>query len=214
MRGEAVANAIKVLEELDREFPKVPDYRYELSETYAMLDINLRTPQLRREAESRFKRAVDLAADLARRFPNVPEYQASLARSQRKYGTVLRGGGKLDDAERAFRQSVNADRSLVERFPLVPDYLMFLAESQLSLGELLKDRNRLTEAKTVLGDAIVHQNEFLKSNDQNIYARRLLANQYQAMADTLSRSGNKSEAQEMSNRAKEIRDQLYKEGRG
>src|SRR5262249_61716538 len=97
--SDAVANAVRVLEELDREFPKVPDYRYELSETLAMFDTNLRIPQLRREAEARFKRAVDLATDLTRRYPSVPEYHASLARSQLKLGAVLRSAGKDIDAE-------------------------------------------------------------------------------------------------------------------
>jgi tetratricopeptide (TPR) repeat protein len=213
--SKSVANAIRILEQLDRQFPDVPEYRYELSETLAMLETNLRNPMMRREAEKRYQRAVELAADLTRRYPGVPDYQASLARSQRKLGTVLRNTlGKLEDAEKAFRAAVIAQRSLVDRFPDVPDYQLFLAESELSLGELLRDRNRLGDAKTVLEDSLAVLEGLPESSQNNLYARRLLANQYQAMADTLFRLGEKEAAEEMRKKAAEIRMQLSKEGKG
>jgi tetratricopeptide (TPR) repeat protein len=213
--SKSVANAIRILEQLDKQFPDVPEYRYELSETLAMLETNLRNPAQRREAEKRYQRAVDLASDLTRRYPSVPDYQASLARSQRKLGTVLRNTlGKIDEAERAFRAAVAAERSLVDRFPNVPDYQLFLAESELSLGELLRDRNRLPEAKTVLEDSLAVQERLPESSKNNLYARRLLEKQYQALADTLLRLGDDEPAEKMREKAKEIRMQLNKDGKG
>jgi serine/threonine protein kinase len=212
--SDAVANAVRILDELDREFPAVPEYRYELSETLAMLDTNLRIPKLRQEAEARFRRAVELATDLTRRYPSVPEFQASLARSQRKLGVVLRSAGKDADAEKAFRLSVDTQRGLVERFPKVPDYEMFLAESQLSLGELLRDRDRLDEAKAVLAESIAAQENVLRVSETNLYARRLLGNQYRAMADTLLRMGETAGAEEMRKKADEYRLPFGKEPKG
>ena len=144
----------------------------------------------------------------------MPEFHASLARSQRKLGVVLRSAGKDDDAEKAFRRSVDTQRGLVERFPKVPDYEMFLAESQLSLGELLRDRDRLTEAKAVLAESIASQEKVLRVSENNLYARRLLANQYQAMADTLLRMGEATEAEEMRKKADEYRLPYGKESKG
>ena len=205
--ADAIAQAVKLLEELDREFPTTPDYRYELSETYALIDTRLRGPQARGDAVKRFQHAVDLAKDLTQRYPNVPEYQASLARSQRKLGTAQRSAGKFDEAEKAFRLSVATQQSLADRFPTVPDYLMFLAESQLSLGKLLNQRKRYTEAKAVLEESITNQQMYLATNDRNVYARGLLANQYQAMANTLTQLGDKDEAQEMAKKAADYRKQ-------
>ncbi len=212
--ADAIGQAIKILEELDREYPKVPDYRYELSETYAMLDTTSRSPQSRAEAEKRFRHAVDLATDLTQRYPNVPEYHASLARSQRKLGTALRSAGKWDEAEKAFRSSVATQQSLADRFPKVPDYLMFLAESQLSLGELFNQRGRYAEAKSLLEESITNQQMYLPTNDRNFYARRLLMNQYLAMERALKGLMDPTEAQEMRDKAEEIRKQLGKDGKG
>ena len=210
----AIASAIKILDGLDHDFPEVPDYRYELSETYAMLDTNLRNPQMRSQAEERFQRAVALAQDLTKRYPNVPEYQASLARSQRKLGTVLVSRGKMADAEKAFRQSIAALQSLTERFPTVPDYALFLAEAQQALSDLLlKQGNHLVEVNALQKWAIANLETFLQKNDRNLHARRLQLDQYQKLSETMLRLGEPAEAEEMSKKAGELREQLMKEGK-
>src|SRR5262249_7969527 len=85
--------AITLLKKLATDFPSVPDYRFELSETL----LTGRSPPhvTRKDVEE----ALRLATDLVGEHPNVADYQISKAHIHMRLALIYRDDKKLDKAE-------------------------------------------------------------------------------------------------------------------
>src|SRR5439155_1196141 len=96
--------AIELLRQLVKEFPKVPDYRFDLCSTLAKPSPPDRgrpgppamNPATRRQ---RLEEAVALSAPLVAEYPNVPDYAAAHARYLDGLGITTFLAGKPADAE-------------------------------------------------------------------------------------------------------------------
>jgi serine/threonine protein kinase len=200
--------AITILDQLAKDFPGVPDYRYELSEVLMGSPAEGRGERCHRDVERQLRRAVDLTGELAVGFPAVPEYQALRARTLQKLGAFLQVSGRSSEAEPFHLDAVALLRALVRQFPSVPLYQLYRAEACQSLGMIRLRRGELAEACSLLNEAIDAQQAFLKTIPGNRYGRLLLAREYQNLAEALRRLGNPSQADEALGKAAKTRQGL------
>ncbi len=133
--------AIELLSKLVQDFPKVPDYRYELCETLTRVGFFQRLnpqdglpdgPQMLRDA-------VKLSGELMSQYPSVPLYTASHANALDKLGVKLLESHQLDDAENSLTEAVKLQSGLVRQHPKVVAYGFALSMMQTALGRIYKD---------------------------------------------------------------------------
>ena len=76
---DAVTRAIEILRQLVSDFPKVPEYRYDLSETYAMSAVPELCPRPDPHGigEQRLRTALEISEQLVAERPNIPAYAVS-----------------------------------------------------------------------------------------------------------------------------------------
>lgn len=212
------AEAVSTIEELVQEFPQVPDYQCELSETLAMVTFESfgfpRGPRKfgrHRTPESHLRRAVDLAKGITDKYPEIPRYRGALARSQKDLARLLHTTNRPRMAEALIADAVEIYEDLWEEFPAVTSYQFFLAAALQSHGDVLRDLGRLTDSRQAIERSIEQQESYLKANPDAVFGRSMLARQNDSLAKTLALLDADDEADEAARRAKEIRDTFLKE---
>ena len=100
--------AIDLLRKLATDYPKVPDYRYELCETLTRVGFSPRPDPKDSPGEGlkMLKEAVGLSENLMKQYPAVPLYTAAHANVRDKLGVKLLEQGKLDDAYTSLKTAV------------------------------------------------------------------------------------------------------------
>jgi serine/threonine protein kinase len=139
---EGYRTAIGQFEQVLREAPGVPAYRWELALSHNNLGVLLVDLGKRPEAEAAYRQALGLHEQLVAEFPAVPEYRRQLAVSHHNLGIVLRELKKREAAEAAYRRALELREQLTAEYPQVPAYRQELAGSHLNLGILLRDMGR------------------------------------------------------------------------
>jgi tetratricopeptide (TPR) repeat protein len=92
-----------------------------------------------------------------------------------------------DEAENAYRTSTEQFRELVEQFGRKPHDLCMLADVHNRWSLLMEKREDLDRAKLYLEQAMVHEQDALRSEPSNADHRKTLV-EYQARLDTLNQS--------------------------
>lgn len=154
MGMESINTAIEHLDELARDFPDVPAYRFELADTLCVRAGRPDTTEKFEQYEQRIRRAVVLCEDLIESYPNVTEYQALMGTSLTRLGTVLHQQKKDDEAVDAFTDALAWQRPLSERFSTVPLYQVVYLQSLWGLSEISLARNDPAAAIAHLDTAI------------------------------------------------------------
>jgi serine/threonine-protein kinase len=106
------------------------------------------------DADTAYRRAIELYTALTVDFPTVAGYRRDLARSHRGRGTLLEDTGRLKEAEAAYRGALALEEQLAADFPTVPDYRQELARSYDHLGSLLQTAGQPREAEAAFRDAL------------------------------------------------------------
>ena len=150
---QAYRKSVTQLEKLVGEFPKVPAYREELSNSRNNLAAVLRATNRIPEAIKIQRQAVGVQKILADDFPDIPQYQRTLIACYMNLGIYLKASGERAQAEEAYRSAAEVATKLVGRFETVPEYQHQLALSHLNLGNLLRETNRFAEAEKVYDKA-------------------------------------------------------------
>lgn len=191
---ESLSRAIETLEQLVREYPQVPEYRRDLSESYAMTDVQ--DPRLSRDevvlAEGRLRKAWTIAGELVAQYPQVPEYLSWQAQVCHRLGVALRKLRRLDEAEESDRRTVTIQTQLVEQLPNVPSHRVWLAAFRNSLADLLLLRDKLEEARPLVEGTITSLDDLLRANPDMWSLHALLAESYRTLAAVLNRSGDQA----------------------
>jgi tetratricopeptide (TPR) repeat protein len=214
------AKAVSIIEDLVKKFPRVPDYRCELSETLAMMSFEPRPfgdfggpPPRRGTRESQLRRAMSLAKALTDEYPEIPRYRAASARSQKDLAWLLHTTGRPYAAEPLLSAAVTLYEDLREEYPTVEAYQFFLAMALQSHGNVLRDVDRLTESRRAIQRAIEQQESYLKARPNTAFGKSMLARQNDSLAKTLKLLGEEDEAAEASRQAKEIRKSIKRFGK-
>jgi tetratricopeptide (TPR) repeat protein len=208
--AKALAEATEILASLVRDFPQTPDYRYDLSETYAMVDAPIgprqgppgssgsfegRDPSMTAEAlsaaEERLRKALAISEGLVAEYPGVPDYLVSQAHIHHRLGEVFRRMRRLDEAEQSDRRAVTVQASLVANFPELISQKAWLAAFRNSLADTLLVRDKLSEARALSEETISTTSALSRvSRDPEMwYLHALLADSNRTLSAVLRRSG-------------------------
>ena len=154
MGKEALATAIKHLDELARDFPEEPAYRFELADTLCMRASRTIEEGVLDETIQRARRAIVLSEDLIASYPNVNEYQAIMGTSLSRQGTLLRRQKNYELAIESFHKAIEFQRPLAERFTTVSLYQIAYLQSLWGLSEISVAMSQPDEAIGYLETAI------------------------------------------------------------
>jgi serine/threonine protein kinase len=215
-RGEnGVDRAIEILESLVKQHPEAPQYRFDLSETYAMIEglgpagRAVGPPAV----EQRLRKAMELSRQLTIEYPGVPEYRSAQAHVNHKLAQVLRMTRRLDQAEQADRQAVEIQAALAAEFPEVVTYRVWLAAFRNALADTLllrpaPGRQGIDEAKTLAENNIADMTGLLAERPEMWYLHTLLADANLTLASALRRAGQPALADQAEQEAQKHRRQL------
>lgn len=159
----------QLLESLVRRFPKTPEFRHALAETYS--HFRFRPDELDQFdtmlATGALVEALNHARILYEDQPTVPAYARSLIQIHFQLGNIQRTFPRylrpedrneaqtyFSEAERNYRAAAELQQTLVRRFPDSLSYHLWLARYQRSLGVILRIGQRWDESKLVLTTAI------------------------------------------------------------
>jgi serine/threonine protein kinase len=155
--------AVALLEELVREFPRVPEYRHLLACCYR--DVPPERFGRRSEGPPRSPdRAVELLRQLVKDFPNVPDYRLDLCEALARPGPPPRGKGGSPGAKKRTRleEAITLSGQLVVQYPNVPDYAAAHARYLDALGMSLYNADRLDESEQFLRRSVALQTKLVK----------------------------------------------------
>jgi tetratricopeptide (TPR) repeat protein len=207
---DSLYKATQILESLVKEYPQVADYRYDLSETYAMLgDGGPRGPEAPpgdapQRSPAMLEKALALSERLTAEHPNIPEYAVSSVNIRLRLNTSLRESDP-PRAEANLRKALDVQSALAGRFPESSSYKFWTAVIQESLGRLFQERGRLPEARSALQDCIVSYQEVLRNDPKARHVRGILAKVFMSQASVLRRMGDDQAAEEATRQAQDLR---------
>ena len=197
-----------ILEGLVEEFPHIPDYRHDLCETYARLDVRgpRVTPEVLAAAEELLFKGLAISEELVSLHPNVPSYAASQVRILLKLGDVLGRQGRIEDAEQRILKALAVQSSLVSRFPEASINRVWLVQVKRSLARILDDTHRLEEARAQLEESLEILEALWESEQPREHLRGLLGASCHDLAGILRRLGDEAGAEMALQREREYRE--------
>jgi eukaryotic-like serine/threonine-protein kinase len=207
--------AVSLIEELVAEYPGIPDYQCELSETLMTVSSepiggNARAGGLwnHQAPETQLVRATNLAKTIADEYPEIPRYRGALARSWKDLGWLKHETNRPHEAEPLIAKAVVLYEDLAREFEVLKAYQFFLAMALQSHGEVLREIDRLVESRDSIQRAIDQQEMYLKATPDTFFGKSVLARQKQSLSETLTLLGESDEAAEATRQAEEIRESM------
>ena len=203
--------AIALLEQLVREFPKVPEYRHLLACCYRDIPPG-RFERGQPAKNAKTDRGVDLLRQLVKDFPNVPDYRLdlceTLARPQppARPGEANAGGKRRERLEDAIALAAQ----LAAQYPNVPDYAAAHVRCLDGLGMALFQAGKLDEAEKRHRKAVALQNRLVKRYPQVVAYRFWLGLMERSLGDVLGERGQLKEAQTLLESATQRVEALWK----
>ena len=223
-RGESeFEKAEPILEKLNRDFPKEPDYQFELARVQLRKATSLQVRRFRNNEQTtrnadytdRFSEPIEILQKLVAENPNIPSYHQELVGALKLSAWFAMGpwAGDGELAEKRFDQAV----AVVDQFQKVaPEQVARanIARADLMLGKthLLRRAEQLDKAEAVLRDLLSQLETFANQSEPEIsslssgdrrakeFATKLVGQAYWELHETLKASG-KSEAAEEAKRA-------------
>jgi tetratricopeptide (TPR) repeat protein len=163
---------------------------------------------LHQDAETAYRRAVQLAAELAADFPAAPAYRHELARSQSILGMLLSETGRLKEADKAYLDALAVQKQLTADSPAVPEFREELATSYSAFGTLCKETGRLKEAEHALRAAVAIMTKLVADFPSVPRYRMNLANRQNNLGEMLFFTGQLKDAEQAHRDALTIAKQL------
>lgn len=154
MGKAAIATAIEHLDELARDFPEDPVYRFELADTLCIRPSRHSETETATDFLQRIRRAIVLCEDLTESYPNVTEYQALMGTSLTHQATLLYKEQNYGLAAESFLQAIELQQPLAEQFATVSLYQIAYIQSLWGLSEISVAQNESAAAIGYLETAI------------------------------------------------------------
>jgi tetratricopeptide (TPR) repeat protein len=211
----AANKATAIMENLVKAYPTVADYRYDLSETYAMQG---RPGPFSRAAEQgdvaqsrkNLEKALAISEELVAEHPNIPDYAASQV--QHFLGlTELLWASNTAEAERSLRKAMDLQASLVRRYPQNTSFKVWLAVIHRTQAQFwqesddLKESERLAKTRDELQESIKLLKEALATDQRAEHIHNVLAEHYLQLARVLRRQGDNHAAAQAEKEAESLR---------
>lgn len=202
-RARVRTEGIRILRELVREFPAVPDYRCELSELLATVNLFTRGFSRTSQQTQDLEQAVALASELCESYPSIPRYRAVLARTRRQLA-MLTARSDREAADLLLLESVNDYRSLAAQFPKVPVYRLMLSAALHDCAVGKRDMEQLEESRIMFNESIEQQMAYVALRPDSTFGRKALVRSYRELAGVLQNLQRPSEAEAAIEKAQEL----------
>jgi tetratricopeptide (TPR) repeat protein len=203
--------AVLLLEQLVKDFPKVPEYRDLLARTNVQLGIRLSDAGQDREAETAFRRSIELRTALAAELPENAEYRNHLAKAYHDLAVHLDHRGDPTTCAKAYHEALERLETLVAEAGDVAAYRQDLARTRMGLAQVLRKQGKLAEADELLDRAITEQEKQLEKFPDVPRRRQDLALSYHEWGIIRAEQGRMEEAEKQFARVIELRKQLVAE---
>ncbi|MCI0458893.1 MAG: tetratricopeptide repeat-containing serine/threonine-protein kinase, partial [Gemmataceae bacterium] len=149
--GQPIQEALRLLTELVREYPTVPEYRHLLACCYR--DVPPGPPGRPAKLVGAFpEKAAEILQQLANDFPNVPDYRYDLSETYAKVDARL-APDRIPVAKQRLEKALAISRKLVADYPNVFHYAASHAQIHHKLGIVLQRMKQHTEAERMLREA-------------------------------------------------------------
>jgi serine/threonine protein kinase/Flp pilus assembly protein TadD len=194
--AEALEKAGFLLDELAKESPAEPQYRWELAQAYrwqGQVWPNRKVPQ-RAEAAQAFLRAAALAEELAAQSPSNPDYRMHAATCRVSAGGVLAAMKRAPEAEAEYLEALKLWKELVQDVPAERWYRHELAYNLDSLGWLWEGVDQPERAEPFFHQALEYHEKLVAEHATIDDSSERLARTDQHLAQVLTRMGQLDEA--------------------
>ena len=202
---QSLRKATRILEKLAEDYPEVPDYRYELAETYGLRPPPGRGPGIGRLApdDDGLEKALEISEDLVSEHPRVPDYQALHARLLHRRAMTLSRSGRGREALDFLQEATEMQASLVEQFPDAVHYVVWLAMYRHRLAEIYRHRRQAEEALALLEETARKLSATLENHPEQRYLQRLQEHTHRVLARMYEEAGKDRQAEEAREKASE-----------
>jgi len=208
-----IDKAEQLLKALVKDYPHVADYRFELADTYAMLDVRDLPPEDFPRAEQRLREALKQSADLVDGHPYAPDYMILHVHILHKLARILRDTppdqrdgdlARMDEAGQLYQEAIRRQAALVKRFPEnIVDHF-WLAMIRMSTAQFLLERRQPTEARTILETAVKETEPFYQAHPATASLRQVLHDLYERLGEALERTEDDKAAAEARQKAEKL----------
>jgi eukaryotic-like serine/threonine-protein kinase len=194
--AESLDRGTRILEQLVRDFPQVPDYRFDLCQSYAMIGMGPHGLPAKDvpAAETRLRKALTLSEALTAEYPQAAEYLSSQAQIHHRLGAILQQMGHRDQAEQAERAALACQQKLVAQAPDVVSFRIWLSAYRTSLVDMLLQVGKTDEAKDQGQQAIDMLGDLLAAHPEMWYLHGPLMDAYETLAGILRQMGQNEPA--------------------
>ena len=153
-RSEDFVSAVALLRSLCDEYPAVPDFAYELSETLTGFHVDELSPDDFATARTRLDEAVAISERLVREHPETPAYAASLVHVYNRLAALTRHSGATRESVEAHRKAFELQTQVAERNPTIPMHHVWRARIAEEYASLLIEEGRRAEAEKIIDDTV------------------------------------------------------------
>ncbi len=202
---ENMDHAITLLEGLVQNYPDISEYRFDLCEAYAAVDIRHVTSEGFADAEKRLRKALGVSDTLVTRYPNIPSYWASRAHIEHQISTLLLNMQRLAEAQTCARDALQIQTTLIAQFPDVPYYQVWEGMFRLTLANILATQSKPSEAHDMFEENAKALAILLEKHPEMVFLHGLLDQNYRHYASVLRSLGLHDEAAEAIRTADEHR---------
>ena len=142
---EAYRRALKLLDELVREFPTIPRHRESLARAYNSLALIEETDGRLADAETHLRSELPLVERLSQDFADRPEHQRELARTLMNLGNVLSDQNHFE-ARNQFCRALEVNSTIATKDPSDVQIQLDLSKCHNNLGDLVRQKGETQEA--------------------------------------------------------------------
>jgi eukaryotic-like serine/threonine-protein kinase len=187
-----IDKAEELLKALVHDYPQVADYRFELADTCAMLDVRGLPPDDFPQAERRLRAALEQSADLVDAHPYAPDYIGLHIHILHKLARILRDSpperresdvARMDEAGQLYQEAIRRQAGLVKRFPDNAAYRYWLGMIRMSSAAFLLERRQPGEARNVLETAVAETEKYFQAHPDATSLRPVLHGLYARLAE-------------------------------
>jgi tetratricopeptide (TPR) repeat protein len=133
----AYGEAVSILEELTRDFPSMPRYRFELGSAHEGLGITYYTLQRFEDSKKAWQRAQKVLVALVDKYPNVPRYEYRLARAHSSVADAVSHLSQEEDAQEGYARAIALFDRLESHLGRDPEYRRDRASTYYNWADLL-----------------------------------------------------------------------------
>jgi hypothetical protein len=139
-----------LLRELCDDFPTVPDFAYELSETLVDFHVQELPQEDLESAATQLREALAISEKLVRDHPQTTAYAISNIHIYNRLSAVERHRGRRSEEEQALQKALDGQRRIAAQFPDAYIHVAWQARMTEGLARLLAGDGRGSEAAAIL----------------------------------------------------------------